>query len=261
MSELQINSWENYINENGIEPIVTLERTCWASWLAASPQSLAGRANVFPEGQLCVYSKLGLLATLSANKIAWNGLIDMLPTWDDVAGDPTTYEHTYESNGNTLCLMSMNVSPLGRGKQLPKVLIGSLIKYAKKSDIQHVIGSFRPSAFSQAVLQATEQGVQIPTFEVYCGLKNESGDCIDPWLRSLSKNGMQPLAVDHKAMQVPISKDEFEHLLQPSWRQLTIKGKDIWWCNETGFFYPQEDGSFLYCESNLWGTLYEKQSL
>lgn len=259
MSELHINTWQNFADEKGIEQIAELEQTCWSPWLAASLESLAGRAEVFPNGQLSIYSDEGLLATLSVNEVNWDGQPVSLPSWDDVAGEPTTYEHTYTPGGNTLCLMSMNVSEHGRGKQLPRLLIGALLEFAEKSGVDHVIGSFRPSAYSQAVLMAVEKGVPIPTFEEYCEATNDSGDLIDPWLRSLSKNGMQPLAIDHSAMSVPVTGQEFESLMQPDWRQITINGELAWWCNETGFFYPQADGSYVYRESNLWGTLYDKQ--
>jgi GNAT superfamily N-acetyltransferase len=259
MSELSINTWEGYANESGIEPIAELEKECWSPWLAASLGSLKGRAEVFPNGQLCIYSELGLLGTLSVNEIQWDGQPSSLPTWDQVAGEPTTYEHTYVPNGNTLCLMSMNVSPLGRGQQLPKLLIATLLDFAKNKGIEHVIGSFRPSAYSQAVLTAVKQGQEPPVFETYCQTVNEHGEPVDPWLRSLSKNGMKPLAVDHHAMQIPISQEEFASVQKPDWQQITIAGQPVWWCAETGFFCPQADGSYVYSESNIWGALYEKQ--
>jgi GNAT superfamily N-acetyltransferase len=259
MSELSINTWQGYSAENGIEPIAKLEQACWSPWLGASLESLAGRAEVFPNGQLCIYSELGLLGTLSVNEIQWNGQPECLPTWDEVAGEPTTYEHTYVPGGNTLCLMSMNVSPLGRGQQLPKQLISTLLDFAKNTGVEHVIGSFRPSAYSQAVLAAIEDGHEPPSFEDYCTSTNELGEPADPWLRSLSKNGMKPIAVDHHAMYIPVAQEEFDELKKPNWQQIVIGGKQAWWCGETGFFYPQADGSYVYSESNLWGTLYEKQ--
>lgn len=258
MSELQNNTWQGYIEKDGITPIANLEQACWSPWLAAPQESLAGRAETFPDGQLCVTSESQLLATLSVNKIDWDGQPQSLPTWDDVAGDPTTYEHTFAQAGNTLCLMSMNVSEQGRGKHLPKLLISTLLSYAASANVTHVIGSFRPSAYSQAVLESIEHDQQPPSFEEYCAMTNKDGYPIDPWLRSLTKNGMVPLAVDQKAMYIPVSQQEFEEIQQPDWKQIVIGGQNVWWCNETGFFYPQKDESYVYQESNLWGSLYEK---
>lgn len=256
MSELIQKTWSSYAGDD-IAPVAQLEDMCWAPWLAASPNSLAGRAEVFPNGQLCITSEQGLLATLSVNQIMWDGDPNSLPSWDDVAGDPTTYEGTFVSDGNTLCLMSMNVHPLGRGQQLPKLLISSLLQYAEAKGVQHVIGSFRPSAYSQAVLEAVNAGAEPPIFSEYCCTTDQNGNLVDPWLRALSRNGMQPLAIDPAAMRIPVTAEEFTLLRQPHWQQITINGAAAWWCGETGFFYPQPDGSYLYQESNVWGVLYE----
>lgn len=87
-------------------------------------------------------------------------------------------------------------------------------------------------------------------------MTNDDGYPVDPWLRSLTKNGMHPIAVDHRAMYLHISEHEFENIKQLFWRQFSTGANNVWWCNETGFFYPQVDGSYIYAESNLWGSLY-----
>ncbi len=64
-----------------------LEQPNWAPWLAASPNVLKGRAEVFPEGQLIIKSIDGEpLASLSMNRINWDDDIETLPSWDNVAG-------------------------------------------------------------------------------------------------------------------------------------------------------------------------------
>lgn len=89
-----------------------LEKPNWAPWLAASKESIEGRSLVFPKGQLVIKSIDGTpIASLSTNQIYWDGKVETLPTWDDVAGEPTTYEKTYDPNGNALVMMSMNVHP------------------------------------------------------------------------------------------------------------------------------------------------------
>lgn len=89
-----------------------LEKPNWAPWLEASKESIEGRSIVFPQGQLVIKSIDGTpIASLSTNQIYWDGKVEALPTWDDVAGDPTTYEKTYHPNGNALVMMSMNVHP------------------------------------------------------------------------------------------------------------------------------------------------------
>ena len=51
-----------------------LELPNWAPWLAASLESMTGRSDVFPEGQLVVWDNVNSLpaASLSLNRISWN---------------------------------------------------------------------------------------------------------------------------------------------------------------------------------------------
>jgi len=75
-----------------------LEKPNWAPWLAASPETLARRAEVFPEGQIALWDQDGRpVASLSLNRFTWDGNVHNLPTWDQLAGDPPTYENTYEN--------------------------------------------------------------------------------------------------------------------------------------------------------------------
>jgi GNAT superfamily N-acetyltransferase len=249
-------TWKSFAAESGIEPISELNQSNWPAWLTSSQDSLAGRAEVFPEGQLCLVSELGLLATLSSNRINWDGTIQALPTWDEVAGSPSTFEHTFIPDGNTVCLMSTNVSPAGKGQQLPKRLFGAIVDYGRAEGVDHIIGPFRPSAYGRTVLAAAERGDEPPSFGAYCATVNEHDEPLDPWLRSVSRNGMRPLAVEPAAMIVPVTSEQFNTFRQPEWRMVTINGQEAWSCAQTGFFYPQPDGNFLYKESNLWGTIY-----
>lgn len=255
-SDKEIITWFEYITDNGVDAITDLENTCWAEWLATPPENLIARAEVFQDGQQAIVTQtLGLVATLSTNLIHWDGNPKTLPTWDDVAGDPTTYQSTYDEDGDTLCLMSMNVDPEVRGQRLPSHLIDAMRQLANNKNISKVIGSFRPSHYHHAVLDSIHRGEEPPTFEMYCDMKNDEGFLVDPWLRNLGKNGMEMIAVDDHAMYVPVSAEEFELFKEPSWQLINIEGKQVWWCGQTGFFYPQPDGSYVYIESNIWGSI------
>ena len=255
MSNVEAQTWQQFAANEGMGPIHALENKCWAPWLAASPESMDGRAETFPDGQVCLTIDGTLMATLSANRINWDGKLESLPTWDEVAGEPTDYSKTYQPNGNSLVLMSMNVDPAARGLQLPKLLIAKLLGYASIQGIEHVIGSFRPSAYGKAVLAAVNEGGKLPPFETYCSSTDDHGNYIDPWLRALARNGMTPIAIDSKAMQVSLSAEEFEGVKQHSWQQIELDGVTIWCPDETGVFYQRPDGSYLYKEINLWGKL------
>jgi len=231
-----------------------LEHPNWAPWLEASAQTLAGRAAVFPAGQLVMKDLQGhYAASLSLNQINWDGVVAHLPSWDDVAGDPTNYSKTYIPNGNTLVLLSMNIAPSYKGLQLPSKMLDAAKNLTKSLGVMHLIGSFRPSGYGEI-----KKGMQGLDFETYCLLKqNGSKKPLDPWLRSLWWNGMTMLAVDEKAMTVPVSIGEFEeykHTYKPdAWFEIK---PGIWECGEVGqWTVNKESGIATYQESNVWGSL------
>lgn len=232
-----------------------LEKPNWAPWLVASEQSLAGRVKTFPQGQLLVKSSKGMpLASLSMNRISWNGDPSTLPSWDNVAGDPTTYEHTFKSHGNTLVMMSMNVSPNFQGTGLARKLIEEAKKIATELDINNLIGSFRPNQYGEYKLQHLEEEIG---FETYCNTYRDDGLPIDSWLRNLTRNGMQQMLVDKKAMTINLPIDEFEKLKdtfkKPIWR---LNKTGSWECGEVGSWYVDQERSVtIYQESNLWGKI------
>lgn len=254
MSELTIATWKQFEGEHP-GAIADLEKKLWAPWLAASSNSIAGRMDVFPEGQLCIYDEHALHASLSLNRIQWDNQPDSLPSWDDVAGEPTTYENTFVPGGNTLTLMSMNVNPDSQGLKLPARLVGAARHLAAHENIQNIIGSFRPSEYGNAALRAIENQSLIPSFDEYITSTNSDGLPVDAWLRSLARNGMTQLKVDRSAMAVTITSEEFQELQQPDWRDIEHDGQAMIWCGQTGFFYKQTDQSYTYRESNIWGRL------
>jgi len=232
-----------------------LEHPNWAPWLEASIETLAGRAKTFPEGQLVLTNGLGMkLASLSLNQIYWDGDPSHLPSWDAVAGDPTDYSQTYDKDGNTLVLMSMNVAPGHYGEQLPSLMVDHTQMLAKALGVSHIIGSFRPSGYGNA---KKEHGYVLP-FAKYVGMMKEGGDKpLDPWLRSLSWKGMQMLAVDGHAMVVQVPMDQFEGYKKSyhplAWEK-TPQG--VWECGEVGSWSLDcKKDIATYVESNVWGSL------
>lgn len=232
----------------------SLEMHNWAPWLAASEQSIAGRANVFPEGQLLIESPTGEpVASVSTNRINWDEHIDNLPSWDTVAGDPTTYENTYVPNGNTLVLMSMNVHPQYKKHGLATTLVHQVQELTTQLGVAYVVGSFRPSEFG---IHKAIYGV-IPFEDYVFKTRGEDNFPVDAWIRSLTKNGMLPLKVDTKAMTVSVDLASFDelkmHYHPELWHQVAA---GIWECGEVGQWNVNvNEGYAVYQESNLWGIL------
>lgn len=247
---------ERWTPESALEIYQTMEIYNWAPWLAASPESLAGRAQVFPEGQLLLRGpNKELLASLSTNRVSWDGNKSNLASWDEVAGDPTTYEKTFQQDGNALVLMSMNVNPEYKKNGLATALVKEVQDLARELGVEYLIGSFRPSEFGN---YKAKNG-SMP-FEQYINMTTTKPEGLlpyDAWIRSLTRNGMKPLKVDKHAMCVTVDLAEFEELKtqhKPEcWKQIS---ENTWECGEVGeWIIDQEHICATYIESNLWGIL------
>lgn len=261
-SQFTIESWTPEIAGEIYEK---LEHPNWAPWLEASQETIAGRAAVFPEGQLLLKENGVPVASLSMNKIHWDGNSDHLPSWDQVAGkDKTDYSETYQPDGNTLVLMSMNVADDAKGKQLPAKLIAYVKQLALDMGVEHVIGSFRPSGYGKA---KKDHDYSLPFWD-YCQMKVPGTDKpLDPWLRSLWWVGMQMIKPDKSAMEVTVNADDFynyQNNYHPDvWEKVytthTRNGRnivDFWECDEVGYWVIwNQDKKALYKESNVWGEI------
>jgi GNAT superfamily N-acetyltransferase len=228
-----------------------LEEPNWAPWLAASAETLAKRAEVFPEGQIALWGADGKpVASLSLNRFSWDGDVENLPTWDDLAGDPPTYESTYNPNGNSVGMMSINVRKDIQGAGLTQELIEAAREACSRLGIQNVMGSFRPSQFGQFSKDNPEL-----EFDKYVHMTDERGLPVDKWIRALHRNGMRMLKIDDGAMivdDVPREQvEEWRRTYKPE--EWTVKGH-IWRCGETGFWYVGPKKA-MYAESNVWGIL------
>lgn len=251
IKKLGVCQISNWIPKDGPKIYSQVETLNWAPWLEASPKTLSSRAEIFPEGHLIIKNgENKILATVSTNRINWNGNPTTLPCWDDVAGEPTDYSQTYNLDGNTLVLMSMNVHPEYQGYGLAKTLIEEIKNQAKTLGIVNLIGSFRPNEFGEFKLNQDNWQVD---FEDYCKNTREDGWPVDGWLRNLMRNGMEPLLVDRKAMTVTVLISEFE-LYKSSynigkWKEVK---QGVWECGEVGQWIINNELA-TYQESNLWG--------
>lgn len=249
MNGLEIKNWQP---ADALLIYEHLEKFNWAPWLAASVKTLIGRANTFPAGQLIMKDNKGIpLASLSTNRINWDGNLSSLPSWDQIAGEPTTYENTYVKNGNSLVLMSMNVNPSYQGIGIAKKMIDKIKKRSQELEVTHLIGSFRPNQFGKYKYENRQKKVN---FYEYCNLKRADGLPLDGWLRSLVRNGMTPLVIDNHAMKVEVPISEFLNFYDPvTWIE-TKPG--VFECKEVGNWqvYPEKHIA-VYEESNLYGLI------
>lgn len=230
-----------------------LELPNWAPWLKAAESSILWRSIIFPEWQLLLKDDISnqLIASLSTNRVDRNWNPSSLPSWDEVAWDPTDYSQTYKKNWNTLVLMSMNINPRFQWNWIPSIMINAVKNLASVLDVDNCIWSFRPNGFWLYKLENWDT-----SFQDYINKKNENWLPIDPWLRNLTRNGMKPIKIDSKAMNVECYIDEmnyYKNTFKPNlWKELVDWNK--WICPETWDRYIDWDKA-TYIESNLWWYL------
>lgn len=237
-----------------VPSIYRLEQACWAPWLRKSEQHITTLAKTRPQTQLLLRNLQGnIVATLTMNRITWDGKPESLTTWDRVAGgsvEKSDYGTTYRPDGNTLCLMSMNVDPLLQGLKLAPRLAEEAQQVARELNIDHLISSFRPSGYGEYKLQHGAVD-----FAAYCALTQENGEPLDPWLRSVFRLGMKPLRVEPHSMVVTVDMQTFETYRQTynpqKWKEIE-PGR--WECGETGSWFVTGNQA-VYIEPNLWGEL------
>lgn len=251
-----------------------LEAPNWAPWLRFSALAFDGQAQTFPEGQLLlVDGELQPIASLSTNRIKWDGDPRILPTWTQMAGEDMSYGDTYQADGNVLVLMSVNIRHDAQGLGLTDQLVSKAKEVANSLGIEHVMSDFRPSGYG-----AYKAEVGDPGFATYCELVRGDGMPVDPWLRSLAHRGMTPIRPDFRASIIPVAIQQFvgfkKYYKPESWYALTdpnlIKAKiaehnpqteighvnEVWECRETGTWYVNRNsGQAVYIEGNLWGEL------
>lgn len=252
-SQLTIEQWKP---EMALKIYKQLEHPNWAPWLEASPATIAGRATVFPEGHLLIKDHEALVASLSMNRINWDGNIATLPTWDQIAGfEVTDYSETFVPDGNTLVMMSMNVVPESKGQQLPSKMIEYVKLLAQEMGVEQLIGSFRPSGYGLAKKQ---YNFDLPFWQ-YCNMKKPGSEKpVDPWLRSLWWSGMQMLQEDTQAMHFSVSVGEFEDYKKTYKPEVWIEIEPgIWECEEVGVWTVDGEKA-TYLESNVWGVIPHK---
>lgn len=242
-------------NEQDIHIIYTrLEKPHWAPWLSFSKEGMKEMSSVFPEGQLVVKDKKGVpLAYASVNRVRWDGAVDTLPTWDEVAGDQVeqaNYKNTYISKGNTLVIMCLTVHSVHQGKYLSAILINEIKILARKLKVKHIISPFRPSAYG-----LYKQKYNDPGFKKYCRMTREDGLPIDTWLRVLIRNGMKPLIVRDNSLVVEVPKTKFQKLkfsYNPGyWKEIS---PNIWECGEVGQWFVRGKKA-VYKEPELFGKI------
>jgi len=238
-----------FAKQNEVRQIFeSVETVSWAPWLAASSELIRKRIQNFPDGQLLAEESGKIAGYLSLNRIS----LDASGQWPEWFGVVGAYEDfgNFDLKGNTLFLVSMGVALEYRGSGVTSLLIKHAKDLAKKSNLG-LASCFRPSGFGQYKFEHKEL---IPMSE-YVKLKDNFGQPIDPWLRSLAKNGARFLGVKNDYYKKIIPTSEFE-IYKKNYKKDYWWNKDgVWECMEAGSFVKNEDGGYTYLESNVCGLI------
>jgi len=232
-----------------------LEKKCWAPWLQKQEKDFLNIATNYPDLQRLIRNKQGVVvAAMSVNRINWDGASETLPTWDKIAGgaiETSNFSSTYAPHGNTLCLMSMNVSQNLQGIGLAQKLIEELKKTAIKLKVKHIISSLRPTDYGTYKLEQLRKKEPLISFEEYCSLQTDKDKPYDHWLRSAFHQGMKQIGISKDSIVVTVDKKTFQLFMKKYRPDQWIRFSDIKWeCGETGSWYVDKN-SATYREDNL----------
>lgn len=274
MAEKELQSAEQYMQSLGRDIHARIEKPNWSPWLSATPEQIAERIRIFPQGHMIFKGENSTITGfLSTNRVHWDGQHDSLTTWDEVAGADRSFANSYQPSGNTICLMSMGVAAGARGQHVAQRMIEGIQDIAHQHAVEHIIGDFRPSGYG-----AHKHMTGNFDFESYVKATRSDGLPLDPWLRNVTYQGMNQLKIDPRAMIVRATNDELlEYMVTykpDSWYQVEdpaeikvlleqhrpelelSKVTHIYECEETGTWYVDVDNNeAVYIESNIWGEL------
>jgi hypothetical protein len=246
-----IESW----NPKDAHALYSLEKICWAPWLRKPEKDFLTIASNYPELQRLIRNKNGeIVASMSVNRITWDGKAETLPSWDAIAGgtiETSDFTTTYTPTGNTLCLMSMNVSPDLQGIGLAQKLIEELKSMAITLKVKHITSSLRPTGYGKYKLEKLLANKPLLNFIDYCGLKNQNNEPYDRWLRSAFHQGMKQLCISKNSIVVAVDKATFEGYIKTYKPQMWKQASETKWeCGETGSWFVSKRNA-IYKEHNL----------
>ena len=283
--------WNEYVHWHDIR------RHGFTEWYVGQPQALSltynrhianAKARLFPDYLHQVRTREGKAVAYVATVPAyWSGDIQALH--DFYYYDSTFRSNTYQSflltalyvstvrffrspkmfdaimakfrkrklsDANCIVLIALTVDPHYRNMKLPSLLLSSVQETAQRLGMAYVMGPFRPSGYGAFKAERHVAHSNL-LFEEYCGLKNDEGLPIDPWMRTVARHHVEFLKIEPRSLQVPGSIDQFESFRKNykpgNWYSPSL---DVWECGETPTWYVDRcKKQVLSVEPNIWGMI------
>lgn len=160
------------------------------------------------------------------------------------------------SGANCIVLIGMTVDPAYQSMNIPSLLFSSVKGAARRLGMKYIVAPFRPNAYGQYKAErraAHSTGL----FDEYCTARNEHGLPRDPWMRTVSRQGVDFVRIEPRSFRVARSMarfEEFRRTFKPeSWYSPT---PDVWECGETPTWYVDRcKGEVVSVEPNIWGVI------
>ncbi len=157
---------------------------------------------------------------------------------------------------NTVFLLAITIDPEYRKHQLPSLLIGAAKKAAQCLGFAYVGSPFRPTGYGD-YKKERQAAHSDELFAEYCRSTNSEGLPIDPWLRSVVRQGARLLKLVPRSLTIAGTIRKFERfrkLHRPSdWYS---PAPDVWECAETCTWYvDRARKKVVSVEPNCWGII------
>ncbi len=160
------------------------------------------------------------------------------------------------ASANSIVLVAMTIDPQFQGLRLPTLFFDAVKRAARSLGLCHVIGPFRPVSYGLYKAQRRAPHSS-ELFSEYCALRDVHGWPVDPWWRTVARNGAEFLRPEPRSLTVEHPLDTFErlrHTFQPE--RWYSPQPDVWECGETPTWYvDRARGLVASVEPNLWVRL------
>jgi GNAT superfamily N-acetyltransferase len=190
----------------------------------------------FPDFQVALVERDGLLAEAHAVPLPWDGTREYLPSgWDEgfVRGMTSERAHT------ALMAIAISVEPSQQGRQLSSRMIQSFTDNARAAGLTNgVIAPVRPTWKERYPL--------IP-IETYIEWRREDGTHLDPWLRIHERVGGEILAAAPRSMVIRAPATDWAE-----WTGMSFPGDGEYVFPGALSTLVVEEGIGTHVEPNVW---------
>jgi GNAT superfamily N-acetyltransferase len=160
------------------------------------------------------------------------------------------------SRCNSLVFLAMTVDPAAQGRNVPAALIAGARASASRLGFAWILAPFRPNRYGEWKAARRLEHTDA-LFREYCSATKADGLPLDPWLRSVARNGARFVRVEPRSYSVTGSLAEFEAFRREhrpdDWYE---PSRDVWECGETATWYVDRGrGLVVAVEPNYWGVI------